>query len=184
MSNPVGWGVIGASSYVATRAVMPAIAASNTSVLAALASASPRRGAWELGLRFGAINAYDRYEDVLNDPAVECVYIPLPNGLHAKWTLRAAAAGKHVLCEKPLAPDAAVAMMMAEACGHAGVTLMEAYMSPFHPRALALDQFVAADHLGDFRSGWATFTFRLRDPANHRWQPDLGGGALLDIGLY
>lgn len=183
VTKPVGWGVIGASSYVATRAVLPAIAAGSACVLAAVASAT-EGAAWELGVRFGATSAYDRYQDVLDDPAVECVYIPLPNGLHREWTLRAAAAGKHVLCEKPLAPDAAAAQAMADACRQAGVILMEAYMSPFHPRAVALDDLVAGDRLGEFRSGWATFTFRLRDPGNHRWRPEMGGGALLDLGVY
>ncbi|MGQ0744096.1 MAG: Gfo/Idh/MocA family protein [Acidimicrobiales bacterium] len=180
---PLSWGVIGATSYVATRAVLPAIAASPTCRLAAVASRDPT-SAWEAATRFGADRHYDTYEGVLEDPAVEAVYIPLPNSLHHAWTLRAAAAGKHVLCEKPLATDAATAADMARACDAAGVVLMEAYMTQFHPRAAALDRWIDKDGLGDFRSGHASFTFRLSDPGNHRWRPEMGGGALSDVGVY
>ena len=163
--------MLGATSVVATQAVLPALAASARSVVVAEASR-------------GAAGSFDAYHAVLADPAVEAVYLPLPNGLHRDWTLRAAAAGKHVLCEKPLARTAAEAAVMAEACAAAGVVLMEAYMSPFHPRAVALSDLLVLQGLGDLRFAAAAFTFPLRDRRNHRWQPDMGGGALLDVGIY
>jgi predicted dehydrogenase len=163
----LAWGVLGASSYVATRAVLPAIAASPSSRLVAVAS-----------------RPFSHYHELLADPDVDAVYIPLPNHLHHEWTIRAAEAGKHVLCEKPLARTAAEAEEMAAACHQAGVVLMEAYMAPFHPRASTLASLVSSGGLGQLRAGWATFTFPLRDPANHRWLPEAGGGALLDLGIY
>ncbi len=162
---------------------MPALAASPGGTIVSVASRDPGAG-WELAARFGAKRHYDEYQRVLDDPDVEAVYIPLPNCLHHEWTLRAAAAGKHVLCEKPLATDATTARAMAEACAKTGVVLMEAYVSPFHPRLAALTRFIDRDGLGEFRGGWAAFTFRLSDPGNHRWRPEMGGGALADVGVY
>jgi len=165
------WGVLGATSMVATRAVLPALAASHRCALVAEASRTADGGC-------------EDYLRVLADPAVEAVYLPLPNSLHREWTLRAAAAGKHVLCEKPLARSAAEGQDMADACNAAGVVLMEGYMSPFHPRAAALATLVAGGGLGELRFAAAAFTFPLADPANHRWRPEMGGGALLDVGIY
>jgi predicted dehydrogenase len=169
--EPVRWGVLGATSVVATRAVLPALAASDRGRVVAVASRTSAEG-------------YAPYARVLADPAVEAVYLPLPNSLHQEWTLRAAAAGKHVLCEKPLGRSAAEAREMADACATAGVVLMEAYMSPFHPRAAALAGLVAAGGLGRLRFAAAAFTFPLGEPGNHRWRPEMGGGALLDVGIY
>ncbi|MGI8807820.1 MAG: Gfo/Idh/MocA family protein [Acidimicrobiales bacterium] len=172
MTDAVRWGVLGFRSHVARHAVLPALAASPTSELVASASRDT------LGTGF------DPYHRLLADPAVEAVYLPLPNNLHHEWTLRAAEAGKHVLCEKPLACSAAQAAEMVVACEAAGVVLMEAYMSPFHPRAAALAELVAKGGLGDLRFGRSTFTFTHRDRADYRWRPEMGGGALLDVGVY
>jgi xylose dehydrogenase (NAD/NADP) len=169
--DPLRWGVLGASSVVARQAVLPALASSDRSVVVAEASR-------------GAGGSFDPYDALLADPAVEAVYLPLPNSLHRDWTLRAAAAGKHVLCEKPLARTAAEAAVMAEACSAAGVVLMEAYMSPFHPRAAALSDLILLGGLGELRFAAAAFTFPLQDRRNHRWRPEMGGGALLDVGIY
>ncbi|MDQ6725680.1 MAG: Gfo/Idh/MocA family oxidoreductase, partial [Actinomycetota bacterium] len=171
-ASPVRWGVLGATSMVAREAVLPALAASRSSTLVAMAS------------RDATGTGFEPYQRLLDDPEVEAVYLPLPNSLHREWTLRAAAAGKHVLCEKPLAPTAAEAQEMADACAAAGVTLMEAYMSPFHPRARALSTLVEGGGLGALRFGRSSFTFPHRDPADHRWRPEMGGGALLDVGIY
>jgi xylose dehydrogenase (NAD/NADP) len=169
---PVRWGVLGATSTVAVEAVIPALRASRSSEVVATAS------------RDAGGTGFEPYQRLLDDPAVEAVYLPLPNGLHREWTLRAAAAGKHVLCEKPLAATAAEAQEMADGCEAAGVTLMEAYMSPFHPRARALSALVRAGGLGELRFGRSTFTFTHGNPADHRWLPEMGGGALLDVGIY
>ena len=176
----VGWGVIGATSYVAQKAVLPAIAASPGARLVALAS----ERAAALSGRFGAARVYATYAELLADAEVEAVYVPLPNALHRPWVERAAAAGKHVLCEKPLAATAADAAAMAAACAAARVVLMEAYMTPFHPRAHAVDALVASGRLGALRFGRATFTGVLERPDDHRWRPEMGGGCLLDVGIY
>ncbi len=160
--------MIGATSTVARLAVVPALVASPQAEVVAEASAS--RG--------------QRYQDVLDDGAVEAVYIPLPNALHAEWTLRAAAAGKHVLCEKPLATTASEAATMAAACGAAGVVLCEAYMTPYHPRSVLVDEALRSGRLGALRHASTRFTFRHRQPADHRWRPEMGGGALADLGVY
>jgi xylose dehydrogenase (NAD/NADP) len=181
MDEPVRWGVIGATSAVARLAVLPALAASPSSSLVAVASQSMVPEEYEA---FGAARSVSTYQEVLDDPEVEAVYIPLPNSLHRPWVLAAAAAGRHVLCEKPLAPNRGQAIEMAAACQSAGVLLMEAYMTPFHPRSQALSALVASGHLGPLRFARGTFTGTLSRPDDHRWRPAMGGGALLDVGIY
>jgi len=173
--------VIGATSQVAQKAVLPAIVASSGARLVAVASESAADGG---GGRFGAARAYRTYAALLDDPEVDAVYVPLPNGLHRQWVERAAAAGKHVLCEKPLAPTAADAEAMGAACAKAGVALLEAYMTPFHPRAGAIETLIASGRLGALRFARAAFTGALDRPDDHRWRPELGGGSLLDVGIY
>ncbi len=122
------------------------------------------------------------YDGVLADPPVDAVYIPLVNNLHRDWTLRALAAGKHVLCEKPLGMSAAEAAEMAEAAGRSDRVLMEAFMYRFHPRMQAFVNGLRGEdrplHVQ------ASFGFPLSDPSNYRMHPALGGGALLDVGCY
>ena len=179
--GPVRWGVIGATSAVARLAVLPALAASPSSTLVAVASQSKLPGHYDA---FGAARSVRTYQEVLDDPAVEAVYIPLPNSLHLPWVLAAAAAGRHVLCEKPLALGRQQAIEMQAACQSAGVLLMEAYMTPFHPRSQALPALLASGRLGPIRFARATFTGTLSRPDDHRWLPGMGGGALLDVGIY
>jgi D-xylose 1-dehydrogenase (NADP+, D-xylono-1,5-lactone-forming) len=176
---PLAWGVIGATSRVAAKAVIPAIAASPSARLAAVASQAARNLPVGAGCR-----AYRSYDALLDDPDVEAVYIPLPNSLHRPWVERAAQARKHVLCEKPLAPTASDAAAMATACAAAGVTLLEAYMTPFHPRAAAVESMIADGRLGTLRFARAAFTGVLARAHDHRWRPEMGGGALLDVGIY
>jgi xylose dehydrogenase (NAD/NADP) len=172
LSAELGIGVIGSTSIVARLAVLPAIEAADGCRLAATASLSDPSA------------TYPAYEVLLDDPQVDAVYIPLPNSLHREWTERAAAAGKHVLCEKPLAPSANDALAMQEACADAGVVLMEAYMTHFHPRDRQLRQLLGNGALGDALFGFAAFTGVLDRPDDHRWRPEMGGGALLDVGIY
>jgi predicted dehydrogenase len=172
--------VIGANSFVANAAVLPAIdAASNATLIAtaSLSGAVPER--W-------AATDVDTYDDVLHHPAVEAIYIPLPNGLHREWTERAAAAGKHVLCEKPLAPNPTDAQYMADACATAGVLLAEAWMTPFDLRWSAMMQLAKTGLIGDVvrQSNQFTFTMQPEHADNYRWDPNQGGGALLDLGIY
>ena len=178
----LGWGVIAASAWVAQQAVLPAIASHAGSRLVAVASQS--RDAGSALQTFGALRNYRSYAELLTDPDVEAVYMPLPNSLHRAWVERAAAEGKHVLCEKPLAPSAAEARLMDAACAAAGVSLLEAYMTPFHPRAAAVDALVRSGRLGALRFARAVFTGVLSGPDNHRWRPDTEAGALLDVGIY
>ena len=164
----VRFGVLGASSWVARDSVIPAIEDSPKAVL----------------VRRASLAAGERYEDVLADPDVEAVYLPLPNALHRRWTIEAARAGKHVLCEKPLATTGQEAVEMAAACEAAGVVLCEAYMTPYHPRSTAIADVVRSGRLGSLRFGHAAFRFTHRDPSDHRWQVAMGGGALADLGVY
>lgn len=176
----VGIGVIGARSMVATRAVMPAIDASELAHLVAVSSlGGPVPEPWN---RLAA----GTYDDVLDHPDVEAVYIPLPNGMHREWVERAADAGKHVLCEKPLAPTVADATAMAAACETAGVMLVEAWMTPFDARWRAALDAVMAGALGTVLDVDSSFTFTIGAEAddNYRWSADQGGGALLDVGIY
>ena len=176
----VGIGVIGARSMVATGAVMPAIDASELAHLVAVSSlGGPVPEPWN---RLAA----GTYDDVLDHPDVEAVYIPLPNGMHREWVERAADAGKHVLCEKPLAPTVADATAMAAACETAGVMLVEAWMTPFDARWRAALDAVMAGALGTVLDVDSSFTFTIGAEAdgNYRWSADQGGGALLDVGIY
>jgi predicted dehydrogenase len=178
--RPVLLGVLGARSFIATRAVIPAIRASAEADLVAVAS---RGGPVPDALR--ALDA-GSYEAVIDHPAVEAVYVPLPNGLHREWVERAAAAGKPVLCEKPLAPCARDAEAMFAAAGRAGVLLAEAWMTPFQPRWRRALDMAAGGALGELRHVRAEFTFTVgpERAADYRWDPGQGGGALLDVGIY
>jgi D-xylose 1-dehydrogenase (NADP+, D-xylono-1,5-lactone-forming) len=157
---------------------MPAINASSNGRLVAIASRDSSR-ARTLASRHSVPRVSSTYEALLEDSEVDAVYIPLHNSVHKEWTLRAAAAGKHVLCEKPLGMNAAEAEAMGEAAEKAGVRLMEALMYRFHPRPQA---FVAG--LRDAMFVNATFGFTLDDESNYRMRKELGGGALLDVGCY
>jgi D-xylose 1-dehydrogenase (NADP+, D-xylono-1,5-lactone-forming) len=171
--------VIGATSQVAAKAVLPAIAASTSAKLTAVASRSA-----SVPFDRSTVHVHATYDALLDDPDVDAVYIPLPNSLHREWVERSAAAGKHVLCEKPLATTVRDAEAMAEACEKAGVILVEAYMTPFHPRAQAIETLVNSGALEKLRFARAAFTGVLDRHDDHRWRPEMGGGALLDLGIY
>jgi len=128
--------------------------------------------------------AHDSYEALLADPEVDAVYIPLPNNLHLDWTLAAVKAGKHVLCEKPLALTSADAERMVAAASDAGVVLMEAFMYRLHPSWVAVRELVDAGRIGRLQSVQSWFSYYNDDPRNIRNMRDAGGGALMDIGCY
>jgi predicted dehydrogenase len=134
--------------------------------------------------RLGIPRAHGSYDALLADPDVDAVYIPLPNHLHAEWTIAAAQAGKHVLCEKPLATNAADAERMAAACDAAGVQLMEAFMYRLHPSWIAVHELVTSGRIGRLSAVQSWFSYFNDDPANIRNIRDFGGGALYDIGCY
>lgn len=175
------FGII-STANIGVKAVIPAIQASDHEVVA-IASRDGER-AEAVAADFGIERSYASYEALLADDDLDAVYNPLPNSLHAEWTKRAADHGRHVLCEKPLAVDAAEARDVAEYCAEAGVTLMEAFMYRYHPRTERAAE-LAESALGDLRHVHATFQFPLRGrPNDVRLNPDLAGGSLMDVGCY
>jgi predicted dehydrogenase len=181
-TDPVRWGVLGCAN-IALHKVIPGMQRSALSRVEAIASRSMEKaaaGAKSLGIG----RAYGSYEALLTDSEIEAVYIPLPNHLHAEWTLAAAAAGKHVLCEKPLAISSAEARTMIEGCNAAGVKLMEAFMYRLHPLWVEVRRLVNSGLIGDLLAIQSFFSYRNIDPDNIRNIPGYGGGALMDVGCY
>ena len=168
MTQPVTIGILGGNSWIANEAVIPAIRNSHGAIVGSVGSRGSSVG----------------YVDVLADPGIDAVYIALPNDMHREWVIAAAAAGKHVLCEKPLGVSLADARAMAEACDTAAVLLIEAYMTPFHPLSRAIEVALRTGELGEIRHIDAAFTFCLAPGDNYRWSHQRGGGALLDVGIY
>ncbi|MFB6128622.1 MAG: Gfo/Idh/MocA family protein [Halorhabdus sp.] len=167
---------------IARTAVIPAIERSEHEVTA-IASRDADR-AEEVAAESGILHAYGSYDGMLADAPIDAVYNPLPNALHAEWTMRAADAGHDVLCEKPIGVDADQAREMYDYCDQQDVTLMEAFMYRFHPRTERAAEIVS-EELGEVRSGSASFTFSLRgNPDDIRLDPDLAGGSLMDLGCY
>ena len=136
--------------------------------------------------KLGISKAYGSYEALLADPAIEAIYNPLPNDLHVEWTLKAARAGKHVLCEKPFALNAREAAQVREVAGTGPgqVHIMEAFMVRFHPQWLRARELVRSGELGELRTVQVAFSYNNQNAANIRNKPENGGGALYDIGCY
>jgi predicted dehydrogenase len=178
----LNWGIL-CTSLVGRLAVLPAIQHSRNGRLAAVASRSLDRARQEAE-QFSIPRAYGSYAALLADPEVEAVYVPLPNSLHLEWVLRAAEAGKHVLCEKPLALNATEVETMIAACQRKGVRLMEAFMYRFHPRSIRVKELVDSGALGPIQLIRSAFAFLHRNPDDYRFKPEMGGGALLDVGGY
>lgn len=183
----VGYAVIGLGS-IAEVAVLPAFRNSTKSKLVALVSHSKARAA-QLAGRFGVKDyyTYDDYDRCLANPEVEAVFIASVNGAHAEQTVRAASAGKHVLCEKPMANTTEECRQMVEACSRNRVRLMIAYRKYFEPASIALKKLVASGKLGRLRHIFSTYT-EIVDPNKARhWQLNrklAGGGSLMDLGIY
>jgi predicted dehydrogenase len=176
------WGVLGVAKI--NERLIPAFARASNADLRAIASRSPDKAKVAAAQNSIPV-AHGTYEALLVDPGIDAVYIPLPNHLHGEWTRKAADHGKHVLCEKPLAPTAAEAQQLVDYCHYKRVRLMDGFMWPHHPRTARLKQFVQAGRIGDTRLVHAVLTFQLElDPANIRLQREMGGGSLLDVGCY
>ena len=180
--NRLRWGVL-STANIGRVAVIPAIQSSNSGSLVAVASREATRAEAFAGAA-GIPRWHGSYEALLADPDVDAVYVPLPNSMHREWTIRAAEAGKHVLCEKPLALSEAECREMGKAAEQTGVLLMEAFMYRFHPRTSEVLARVREGTLGALRSVRSTFTFRLTKAGNIRMSAELGGGALMDVGCY
>ena len=132
----------------------------------------------------GVAGAHGSYEALLSDDAIDAVYVSLPNGMHHEWTMRALAAGKHVLCEKPYSRHPAEVNEAYDTAERAGLVLAEAFMWRHHPQTIRLAELLAEGAIGELRHVRASFSFLLEDPANIRLSPDLAGGALMDLGCY
>jgi len=178
--KPVVWGVLG-TAKIALDKVLPAMQQSGLVDVRAIASRSEAK-AQGAAQAHGIQRAYGSYEALLADPEVEAVYNPLPNHLHVPLTLAAAAAGKHVLCEKPLALRAEEALLLREAAARAHIE--EAFMVRHHPQWQRARELVRQGRIGRLRAVQVFFSYFNDDPANIRNQADIGGGALYDIGCY
>ncbi len=176
----VVWGVL-STAKIGWEKVMPAMLKSEHCEIRAIASRSLEKGR-KLADQFGIPKAYGSYEELLADPEIEAIYNPLPNHEHVPMTLAAARAGKHVLCEKPVALTAKEAEQLREVADK--VHIMEAFMVRFHPQWLSVRDRVRAGELGDVRSIHSYFSYFNTDVNNIRNMADIGGGALYDIGCY
>ena len=184
MADRIRWGILGTGRHALLRFI-PGVAASCNGVVAAIASRDHGR-AQDTAAKLGIERAYGSYEALLADAGVDAIYNPLPNSMHGEWTLRAAEAGKPVLCEKPLAKDADEAQRMVDGCRRHGVLLMEAFMYRFHPQHVRVRALLDEGAIGEIRLVRATNTFLMDpiNPRNVRLQGSLAGGALMDVGCY
>jgi predicted dehydrogenase len=180
--EPVRWGILGAAN-IAVKKVIPGMQRGRRSQVVAIASrdlAKARAAAESLGIP----RAYGSYEELLADADVEAVYNPLPNHLHVPWSIRAAEAGKHVLCEKPIAMSADEARTLLAARDRTGVTIGEAFMVGAHPQWIKVRELIDAGRIGELRLVVGHFSYYRRDFNDIRSRPEFGGGALMDIGCY
>ncbi|MGH8914413.1 MAG: Gfo/Idh/MocA family protein [Acidimicrobiia bacterium] len=182
MTEPVRWGVLGTAG-IAVHKVIPGMQGSELSRVEAIASRSANK-ARATADRLGIPRSYGSYEDLLADPEIEAVYIPLPNHLHAEWAIAAAGAGKHVLCEKPMAITSSQAREMIVAAERAGVKLMEAFMYRLHPLWVEVRRLLGDGLIGELLAVQSFFSYRNLDPDDIRNVLDYGGGAMFDIGCY
>jgi predicted dehydrogenase len=180
--QPVNWGII-STALIGTAKVIPAMQKSKHCRIQAIASRDPalaKKWAKELGIP----KAYGSYEELLADREIEAVYNPLPNHLHVPWSIKAAEAGKHVLCEKPIALDAKEAEQLVAARNRTGKLITEAFMVRSHPQWLRTRELVREGKIGELRAVQGLFTYFLTDPNNVRNKADIGGGGIYDIGCY
>ncbi len=176
----VNWGIL-STAKIGREKVIPAMQQGQWSQVAAIASRS-LDAARQVAADMGIAKAYGSYEELLADPEIEAIYNPLPNDQHVALTLAAARAGKHVLCEKPFAMNATEAQALREVAGQ--VHIMEAFMVRFHPQWLRAREIVRSGALGELRTVQVFFSYFNRQPGNIRNRPEVGGGALYDIGCY
>lgn len=178
----IKWGVLG-TAMICERDTIPGMLLAENCELYAIAGRNPEKVA-DFIRKYGFEKGYDSYDALLADPAVEAVYIPLPNTLHHEWTIRALRAGKHVLCEKPLAPSAALAREMFDAARENGIYLMEAFAYQHSPYIAALKAELDAGTIGPVRYMESTFLTSDYGMGNIRMRRDSLGGALYDLGVY
>jgi predicted dehydrogenase len=178
----VRWGILG-TAKIALEKIIPAMQRSEWCEIMAIASrdlVKAKQAAAELNIP----NAYGSYEELLADQSVEAIYNPLPNNLHVPWTVKAAEAGKHVLCEKPIAMNATEARTLIDVRNRTGVRIQEAFMVRTHPQWLETRRLIHSGRIGSLRSITGYFSYNNPDPTNIRNHLELGGGGLMDIGCY
>ncbi|QYR23255.1 Gfo/Idh/MocA family oxidoreductase [Paenibacillus sp. sptzw28] len=183
MKRKLRWGVIGAAG-IAIRSVIPGFQQSETGEVTAIASRELSK-AEETAAKLQIPKAYGSYEEILSDPDIDAIYIPLPNHLHMEWSIRAMEAGKHVLCEKPIALNADEARRMADVSRKTGAHLAEAFMYRHHPRYERIAEIIKSGEIGELRGIHGTFTFNSAgNQANVRFRKEWGGGSIYDVGCY
>ena len=182
ISKKLRWGVL-STADIGLKKVLPGMQKGQFTTIAAIASRDLAR-AQQAAAALGIPKAYGSYEELLADPDIDAVYIPLPNQLHVPWTIKAAEAGKHVLCEKPLGLSAAEAETLLAVRSRTGVKIGEAFMIRSSPQWFRLRQLLNEGRIGELRSITGFFSYFNVNPANIRNRADIGGGALMDIGCY
>ena len=182
MHNKVRWGVLGVSKFAMNKSA-PALCRCTLGEVRAVASRDAAR-ARAAADQLGAPISYGSYEELLADPDIDVIYNPLPNHMHVPWSIRAAEAGKHVLCEKPIGLSAAEVRQLIEVRNRKNVRVAEAFMVRVHPQWIRAKEIVDSGELGELRAVTGHFSYFNRDPKNIRNQRDIGGGALMDIGCY
>jgi predicted dehydrogenase len=180
--NKIHWGIM-STANIGRTSMIPALKRLERSEVLAVASRDAEK-AQKFADELGIPKAYGDYQRLLDDPEIEAVYIPLPNHLHKEWTIRAAEAGKHILCEKPLALDADECLEMIDAADVNGVILMESFMYRYHPRIHKAAALVQSGVIGNLKTIETGFTFFLGDKDDIRYKFQEGGGALMDVGCY
>lgn len=174
----IHWGFLGAGS-IATKALTPAVHGAKNATLQAVASRDAIRSQ-----SLEPIKVHSTYQDLLDDPDIDAVYISLANHQHCEWSIKALQAGKHVLCEKPIAMDAKEARLMAEAAKNNNRMLVEAVWTRWHPRFIRMVELVQSGAIGEIKAIDASFTFPGSLEGNYRLAPEMGGGSLFDVGPY
>jgi predicted dehydrogenase len=174
----IRWGLIGAG-WIANKAIAPAMHAASGAIVQAVASRDPARSR-----ALNPVTVHESYQALINDPLVDAVYISLPNHLHCQWSVAALNAGKHVLCEKPFAMNAAEVNLMARAARENNRLIVEAVSPLWHPRMVRMIDCVKAGNIGKIISIDSSFTFPAAIDSNYRNSPAMGGGALFDVGVY
>ncbi|MGD0165507.1 MAG: Gfo/Idh/MocA family oxidoreductase [Candidatus Sulfotelmatobacter sp.] len=182
MSNKLRWGVL-STAAIGLKKVIPAMQQGQHTRVVAIASRDLAK-AQEAATALGIPTAYGSYEELLADPNIDAIYNPLPNHLHVPWTVKAAEAGKHVLCEKPFSLTVAEAESLLAVRSRTGVKIGEAFMIRSFPQWLRLRELLKQGRIGDLRSVVGVFSYFNIDPANIRNQVASGGGAVMDIGCY
>lgn len=182
MSKPLRWGILGTGNIASQFAA--GVAGARRSVITAVGSREAST-AGTFAQRYAIANVHGTYDSLLSDPNVDAIYLSLPNSMHHNWTLRALAAGKHVLCEKPFATNAAEAQEMFDAARRRGLVLVEAFMYMSQPQTLAVLDEIRSGAIGEVRLVRTSFCYRtLKVDTNIRFRKDLAGGAMMDVGCY